>query len=112
MCIELSEEEQLLPGGDPSPAVVLFWHPDDPRSGAMRTRFAQMPWPRGYRVLTVRMGDRNRRLQDWFSLDGRSGVAILADGALLAIEDSCDEGACRRLIEMAEACLVTFQQDL
>ncbi len=112
MCTELSEEDQLLPGGDPSPAVVLFWHPDDPRHEAMRERFAGVTWPKGYRVLTVCLGDRNRRLQEWFSLDGTSGVAILADGALLAIEDSCDEGACRRIIDMAEACIVSFQQDL
>jgi len=112
MCTELTEEDQLLPGGDPSPAVVLFWHADDPRNEAMRATFGKMNWPRGYRVLTVCLGERNRRLQAWFSLDGRAGVAILADGALLAIEDSCDEAACRRLIDMAEACLVTFEQDL
>lgn len=112
MCTELSEEDQLLPGGDPSPAVVLFWHPDDPQSEAKRATFAKMTWPRGYRVLTVCLGDRNRRLQEWFSLEDKTGVAILADGALLAIEDHCDEAACRRITEMAEACLLTFQQDL
>jgi len=111
MCTELDDEQQLLPGGDPSPAVVLFWHPNDPRAGVMRERFAEMRWPRGYRVLTVCIS-RCGRIKEWFSLDDGCAVAILADSALLAIEDTCDEGACRRLLEMAEASLLSLQQEL
>lgn len=90
------------------PSIVLFLcgGEDDP---SLQRAFEQARWPGGYRVQAIDLAaDDEVRL--WFNLGDRSAVAVVLDGAILALEHACDAGACSRLLRASSKQLRTFDE--
>lgn len=90
------------------PEIVLFCTEHEATTG-MREAFASTVWPRGFRVsmLEVREDPEAGR---WLPLADRPVVAVMFDGAVLALEHECSAAACRRLLRVAEAQLRHFEE--
>ena len=96
-----SAREVFKPGAA-VPTIVLFTV-DHPSTHAMCARFDAATWPRGYSVCKVDL-DEEPEARSWFALaEGRPAVAVVLDGAILALEHECTDEACSRLLRTAEA---------
>lgn len=90
----------MLAPGTERPTIVLFCT-EHPSTDALRDAFQRVSWPAGYRVSLVEVGTQpvERR---WFPLHEPPVVAVVLDGAVLALEYECSADACRRLVRVAE----------
>ena len=99
-----STEELLTPSerspfaGHRGPCIVLFHCGDAP---ALCQEFEATRWPRGYRRLQVDL-TRDEEARSWFDVVDGAAVAVVVDGAVLALEYSCDAAARQRLLRAAE----------
>ena len=91
----------LMPGAR-VPAIVLFTV-DHPQTTKMCARFDAAAWPHGYRVLKLDL-EQEPEARGWFALsNNRPAVAVVLDGAILALEYECSDEACARLLHTADA---------
>lgn len=89
-----------------APEIVLFCTEHEATTG-MREAFARAAWPTGFRVSTLDVRDEPEQKR-WLPLADRPVVAVVFDGAVLALEHECSAAACRRLLRVAEAQLRRF----
>lgn len=96
------DSDKLLPGATNVPSIVLFCTAHE-TTEKMRKRFDCATWPRGYRVCQIDL-DNDPEARSWFALDDeRPAVAVVLDGAILALEYECSDEACQRLLRTAQA---------
>ncbi len=105
------DPHSLMPGGTPSPAVVLFWRTGQTEAAEMRAKFAKKSWPHGYRTCVVHL-DESPELRSWFNLGNNAALAIVQQGVLLAYELKCDDVSCRRLLDVAQHQLSMMRDEL
>jgi len=91
------DPSRLLPGGHRGLCAVLFVDGATEAGTRVRERFAGAPWPAGCARSVVDLA-APAPLADWFGIRGGPCVAMIQDGAVVAIEHSCDAGACGRLL--------------
>lgn len=80
--------------------MVLFVDRDAPEAAATQARFEAVRWPQGTRTEIIDVST-DLECARWYGIADVPAVAVVCDGALLAIEHACDAGACRRVYEMA-----------
>lgn len=84
---------RLLPGRQDQFAAVLFAHNSDAESVE---RFQQLQWPAGWDVFFVDVA-ATPALTGWFGVRETPVLAVIRDGALLALEYECAPEVCERL---------------
>lgn len=92
----------LLPGRADGDHVVLFFRHDDDGSSGHLQRFAALPWPTRWSASAVNV-ERAPETARWFGLQETPAVAVIRDGALLALEFDCSEDVCQRVLALASS---------
>lgn len=80
--------------------AILFTNGREPGAENRIERFARMPWPANMKRIVVDV-QTAPRVVAWFGIHEFPTVAIVCDGAILSLEDSCDESVCLRLLSVA-----------
>lgn len=96
------EADVLLPGRSRDVFVVLFWRGSAGSLAELRTRCAEVTWPRGFRVVCVDL-DAASEVDEWFKPGTLPMLAVVHDGALLSMEFDFSDEACVRLAECGRA---------
>lgn len=85
----------LLPGGAEL-FVVLFWRSGDATSVAWRRHCERVAWPRELCAVAVDL-EAAPEIAAWFEPRIVPMLAVVTDGALLAVEYECTTEACHQL---------------
>lgn len=90
----------LLPGHTDGDHVVLFFRPQDRDAADHLQRFSSLPWPPRWSAAAVDV-DCAPDTARWFGLSLTPAVAVIRDGALLALEFDCSDDVCHRVLAWA-----------
>jgi hypothetical protein len=97
------EARCLLPEQEDRFFVVLFWSDADVERIEAINRFLGMQWPPGWISATLDIAAAPETAA-WFGVLETPTLAVIRDGALLAVASECDDGVCHRLLQWAHSC--------
>ena len=80
--------------------VLLFVDRRLPSAGPAEDRFADVSWPDGTHTEVIDISSDDEHAS-WYGIADVPAVAVVLDGAILAIEYECDAEACARVCEAA-----------
>ncbi|MFW5967761.1 MAG: hypothetical protein ACOCV2_09600 [Persicimonas sp.] len=97
-----SDEEAgfLMPGRSEGLHLVLFCEPDSPTVDKAREYLGRVEVPDDWRFVHL-IPSEAPETTEWFGLSDTMGMAVIADGAMLAVEYECSLGAFKRLMSTA-----------
>lgn len=95
-----SSPADLLPGGPPLTRLVLFVDAADAETLHARNRFERAAMRREVPAMIVDVAD-HRDVARWFGICSTPVLAVVHDGALLALSTECDGGDCDAAIALA-----------
>lgn len=80
--------------------AILFTDGEHCGAESSVDRFARMPWPADTERIVV-VAQEAPHVVAWFGIREFPTVAIVRDGAVLALEASCDDAVCQQLLALA-----------
>lgn len=80
--------------------MLLFVDRRKPSAAAAEAQFSAVRWPPGTVPEVVDVATDDERTS-WYGISDVPAVAVVCDGALLAIEHECSEAACTRVCKAA-----------
>ena len=95
------EAERLMPGGSSNCHVVVFCPGDDELKDQASEMLCAATMPDSWDLVFVDP-DHAAETARWFGVQSTPSVAVIRDGALLAVEEECSEEAVERLVRFAK----------
>jgi hypothetical protein len=88
--------------------IILFVARCDEAAEQAWARVSALDWPAGT-VVHVLSAQDSAAIVGWFGVQRFPALAAIAEGALLALEEGCEQGCALRLLEQAQRAVALFE---